>query len=113
MPPLCPRLFGSVEEELNVGVRKNDGPDVASFEHGPAARGVSKVALQLQELLPDDRPRRHDARAAADLRRADRVGHVFAAEKHAVAAESDAQAGMEEAAQPLRSEERRVGKECR
>jgi len=69
------------EEELHLGLREHDGADVTAFEDD-TARG-SRLPLQVEEdvaylFMGGDR-----ARALSDVRHADRVAHVLAAERDA------------------------------
>ncbi len=97
-PPACPLLRARRQEDLRLGRRKHNRPDVPSFEHGSVRNLTAKPALELQQSLPDRRARSHHRGHPRHIRCPDRVGHVFAVARDKVRAilagtERDGQAG--------------------
>ena len=80
-PTPGPLLGRGVDEDLQVGVGQDDGPDVASGHDDPARVGQS--ALPGEERRADLRDPGHLADAPVDDRAADLVGHVATVDEDA------------------------------
>src|SRR6267142_6110783 len=101
VPALRPRAVGGGEEELHLRGGEDHGSDVAALEDRASCRGAPQVALQLEQLLPHHRPGRDHRGPAADLRRANGLGHVLAAQQDPVGVELEPEAGVQQLAKPL------------